>query len=236
MDLPEFSEFRRAVVVEAREAATRQAWITVEPPADFIRSYERAGQFCKMRVDDLDGIFAMFSAPGEQPVQFLVRVENPDGGEAADRLFRLSPGSEIGMTLPAGSGFDLRLARGRDVYFVATGTGVAPVRAALEWVLAHRNDYGDLFVDYGVRSTSHLAIAEDIERWRAAHIDVRVSFSNPDPRGGLRGRTVQQSLRERQPNLSKAAVIAVGQPEMLDELLTEIVALGGDPELFLKNI
>lgn len=236
MDLPEFSEYRPARLLEAREAAIEQAWVTVEPPAGFARAHRHAGQFCKVRVDGEEGIFAMFSAPGESPTRFLVRVGSFEGGEAADRLASLPPGAAVEMTLPAGDGFALSRVRGRDVYFVATGTGVAPVRAALEEVLARREDYGALFLDHGVRSPAHLAIGEDIARWRAAGVDVRVCYSEVDAEGAVHGETVQASLRVREPDLSNAAVVAVGQPEMLEELLADVVALGGDPELFLKNI
>lgn len=236
MQLPEFTDYAPARLLAVRPAAEGQAWLEIEPPPGFLERYVHPGQFCKMRVGDADGIFAMFSAPGERPVRFLVRTDGPSEGDAAGRLAALPPGSSIEMSQPAGRGFDLERARGRDLYFVATGTGVAPVRAALEHVLAHRADYGTLALDHGVRTEAHLAIREDLERWREAGIEVDVCYSHLDAEGALCGRTVQEALRERTDDLSRAAVIAVGQPEMLESLLEEVVALGGDAQLFLRNI
>lgn len=236
MKLPEFSDYGRGRVVETRAIAAEQALVTVDPRDDFAAAHTRAGQFCKMRVDGEEGIFAMFSAPGETPLRFLVRVGNPDGGEAADRLAELEAGAEVGITLPAGTGFDLDRARGRDVYFVATGTGVAPVRAAIEQVLRERTAYGVLALDHGVRSAAHLAIGDDIERWRRAGVEIHVCYSEIGDDGALCGETVQDALRGRGPDFANAAVVAVGQPAMLESLLSQVVALGGDPELFLKNI
>ena len=236
MRLPEFSGYGAGRLVEARPAAEAQAMLTIAPRPDFAAAHARSGQFCKMRVDGEEGIFAMFSAPGEAPLRFLVRVGNPEGGEAADRLSALPPNTPIEITLPAGDGFALEAARGRDLYFVATGTGVAPVRAAIEEVLRTREAYGALALDHGVRSERHLAIGDDIARWRAAGVDVRISYSEVGDDGVPHGRTVQDSLRMRRADLSNAAVIAVGQPEMLESLLQECVGMGGDPEMFLKNI
>src|SRR5688572_2188645 len=106
-------------MIRARPAALEQAFVEIEPPPGFLGGYARAGQFCRMRIGAEEGIFAMFSAPGEARTRFLVRVGNPVGGEAADALAALADGSRIDMTLPAGEGFPLERARGRDVYFVA---------------------------------------------------------------------------------------------------------------------
>lgn len=246
MNLPAFTEYAPATLLRARPAGEAQAIIEVEPPPAFLPAYERAGQFCKIRVRsaalapdaaaECEAIFAMLSSPGEEPVRFLVRIGNPEGGEAADCLSCLPDGTPIAMTLPAGEGFALERARGRDVVFVATGTGVAPVRAAIEVVLAERERYGALRLDHGVRSLAHLAIAEDIERWRARGVRVDVHVSTPEAGGAPRGATVQSALRARGGSLAGVAMVAVGQPEMLDELLAEFVRLGGAPELFLKNV
>ncbi len=236
MRLPSFTELAPATLLRSRPAAAEQAFVDVLPPDGFAEAYERAGQFCKIRVEGVEGIFAMYSAPGEPGARFLVRVGNPEGGEAADALAASPDGAPIEMTLPAGVGFALEQARGRDLFFIATRTGIAPVRAALEQVLLHRDDYGAISLDHGLRSEAHLAIADDVARWREAGVDVRIHLSMPSADGSVRGTTVQAALRERRPDLRNAAMVAVGQPEMLESLLEEVVYLGGDPELFLKNI
>lgn len=236
MKLPTFSDYQPALLLHARPAADEQAWFSVAPPPGFTEAHARPGQFCKMRVGDAEGIFAMASPPGESPVRFLVRVGNPDGGEAADRIATLADDARLEMTGPAGEGFALGAARGRDVVFIATGTGIAPVRAAIEVVLRERDAYGRLTLIHGLRSEAHLAIGDDLERWRRAGLRDRLCFSSIDPAGRLGGVTVQSVLAEEVPDLADAAVIAVGQPEMLEQLVLEVVRLGGSAELFLKNI
>lgn len=246
MSSPTFSEYAPATLVSARPAAAEQAFLEISTPPGFAEAHDRAGQFCKIRVGGLEGIFAMYSAPRfaerhpppstPHVARFLVRTGNPDGGEAADALATLPDGSPIEITLPAGDGFPLERARGRDVFFIATGTGVAPVRAAIEVALADREAYGTLSLDHGIRSEAHLAIGPEIDRWRRAGVTVHVHISSPARDGTLQGVTVQEALRDRGPELRGAAIVAVGQAEMLESLLQEVVVLGADPELFLKNI
>lgn len=236
MQLPEFSEYAAAELLAVRPAAADQAFVELRPVDGFVAGYARAGQFCKMRIGGAEGIFAMFSAPGDDVARFLVRTNNPEGGEAADALVRLPGGTEVEMTLPAGGGFDLERARGKDLLFFATGTGVAPIRAAIEAVLRERDAYGAISLDHGLRSPEHLAIGDDLARWEAHGVDVRMVYSRLGDDGALRGTTVQDALHERAPDLSRAAVVAVGQSAMLESLLSEVVSLGGSPDLFLKNI
>lgn len=236
MKLPTFSAYAPARLLAARPAAVEQAFIDVLPPDGFAEGYVHPGQFCRIRVQGLEGIFAMFSAPGEPGARFLVRTNNAEGGEAADCMATLPDDSPLEMTLPAGSGFALERAHGRDLYFVATGTGIAPVRAAIEAVLLERDAYGHITLDHGVRSEAHLAIGEDIARWRAAGVEVHVHVSTPAPDGSVQGVTVQAALRARQPDLRQAALVGVGQSSMLRALREDFAALGGDPAFFLTNV
>lgn len=235
MNLPELSRFAAARLLDARPAAEEQALLDIEPPEGFVGAHRRPGQFCKIRVGEAEGIFAMMSGPGELP-RFLVRVGNPDGGEAADALATMAPGTAIEMSLPAGPGFGLERARGKDVRFVATGTGVAPVVAAIEHVLADRDAYGAISLDLGLKSPKHMAIATWIERWRRLGVEVRVAYSRVDEEGRLEGTTVQESLRSAHPDLAGAAIVAVGQGAMLATLRAVVEAAGGDPDAILTNL
>ncbi len=235
MSFPELSRFAPARLLDARPAAEEQAFLDVEPSAGFLAAHTAAGQFCKIRVGDAEGIFAMMSRPGERP-RFLVRVGNPEGGEAADALAAMAPGTAIEMSLPAGPGFGLERARGLDVRFVATGTGVAPICAAVEEVLADRAAYGAISLDHGLKSPRHLAIGPEIERWRRLGVEVRIAYSQIDEAGRLTGSTVQDSLRAACPDLSGAAVVAVGQTAMLVSLRAVVEGQRGDPEAILTNL
>jgi ferredoxin-NADP reductase len=239
--LPTFSAYAPSRLVARRPVAIDQVEIEVAAPEGALARFERPGQFCRVRVADAagaaqEGIFAMFSAPHEGALRFLLRTPSPEGGEAADALGAMPVGSAVEITMPAGEGFPLERALERDVHFVATGTAIAPARAAIEAVLRARHRYGRLSLDHGLRSPAHLAIAGDAERWRtSAGMEVRLHYSVPAPDGTLRGVRAQDAVAEHVRDWSRAAFVAVGQPEMVEELRAIVAARGGDPTLVLHN-
>ena len=234
MKLPAFSAMGPARLVRARAVAEGQALLEVAPVDGFVEAYARPGQFCQMGIGETVGIFAMFSTPGETIARFLVRTDNPEGGEAAAELAELAPSTAIAMSLPAGDGFPLERARGRDVHFVATGTGVAPIHAAIETVLREPSAYGKLSLDYGLKSPAHCAIEDAIARWRSAGLDVEIAYSEVEPDGALSGRTVQDGLRARKVDFERAAIIAVGQSAMIESLRVWLALEGGSTPLLLN--
>jgi NAD(P)H-flavin reductase len=247
MPLPEFSAYAPSRLRSRQAVAVDQLVLELEPSEGALDAFARPGQFCRVRVpgpgappssDVLvahEGIFALLSAPHERALRFLIRAPNPEGGEAADRLAIMPLGGALELTLPAGEGFALERAEGRDLRFVATGTAVAPVRSALEHVLRHRRHYGALSLDLGLRSPAHLAVPGEVARWVDAGVDVRLHYSSPGPGGTLLGVRAQDMAMERPGDLARAAFVAVGQGAMVQDLRDMVAARGGDPSLVLHN-
>lgn len=232
MNLPAFSSYQPAQVASAEVAATEQARVWVLPPPGFSDAHAHAGQFCRVRVNGFDGIFAMASAPGRTPVEFLVRVGG-EGGDAADRLAEMRAGGAIEMSLPAGAGFVVPEGASRLVC-VATGTGVAPVCAAIEAQL-QRDPTPALTLIHGVQTPAHVAIHDAIARWATAGVETRLCFSRFE-NGAPVGETVQAVLMAEHRDLTDATVLAVGQPAMVDGLRALAMELGLPEGRFLTNL
>jgi NAD(P)H-flavin reductase len=241
MALPVFSPFVPSALAERRDVAIDHIAFRIVTNDEALAAFVRPGQFVKMRVRAADeqlheGIFALASAPGEGRLSFIVRTHNTEGGEAADRIAQLSIGAPIEVTLPAGDGFAMERAEGKDVAFVAVGTAIAPVRSALEVILASRKKYGAVSVDYGLRSLRHLPVAEDVDRWRARGVDVRLHVSTPKADGTIEGVLAHVAYLTRVGKRARdQAIIAVGHSAMVRQLREQVAALGGDPELVLHN-
>jgi ferredoxin-NADP reductase len=240
MSLPSFSPYHPSALTAKRAVATDQLEIELAAPDGALAEFVRAGQFCRVRVQvdgdaPHEGIFAMMSAPGEGLLRFLIRTPSPEGGEAADCIAQLAVGSPLEITMPAGEGFALDRARGKDLYFVATGTAIAPVRSAIEQVLKARDAYGSIALDHGLRSPLHLAIPTEVRRWRAAGIEVRIHYSEPRADGTIVGVKVQDAVLDHIRDFRESALIAVGHSAMVDEIRAAFAARGGDPALVLHN-
>jgi ferredoxin-NADP reductase len=90
-------------------------------------------------------------------------------GFMSNYLFGLAEGAEITFQGPFGN-FILHPPM-RDTIFIATGTGIAPFRSMLHWLLAdpERHEGKELWLLFGARTEHDLYYAEEFNRLAAAH-------------------------------------------------------------------
>ncbi|HZB43635.1 MAG TPA: hypothetical protein VE360_00255, partial [Pyrinomonadaceae bacterium] len=123
------------------------------------------GQVAVLRVrGERPAYFAFASAPEDEELEFLVkRTDDP----ASRAFYGLSEGGRVELLEVAGHGFDLGALRGRDLVFVAMGTGVAPLRSALRSALRRPDDFGQIVVLYGARTPDDFCYRDETEMWKA---------------------------------------------------------------------
>lgn len=248
MPLPAFSPLVPASLAARRGVAEDQVEVEIAVPPALAAAHARPGQFARLAVTDPtgtahEGIFAMANAPGEPvgegpALRFLLRTNNPDGGEAAARLATMPIGGAVRVSEPAGDGFDLARAEGRLLCFVATGTAIAPVRAGIEATLASALRPRAISLDLGLRSPAHLPIEADLARWAARGVEAHLHYSVPREDGTVAGARAHDALLARleaRGAAREAFVVAVGQPEMVRELRARFVALGGRADDVVSN-
>ena len=235
--LPTFSHFTDGHVVLRRQVARDQIELILGVTEEVRARHRRAGQFVKVRIAGQEGIFAMWNAPHEDDdeptLRFLLRTNNPEGGEAAAKLALAQPGTKLEITEPSGVGFGLDRADGRGLHFVATGTAIAPVRAGIEEALLASKPKS-ISLDFGLRSAAHQPLEGDLKRYQARRIDVHLHFSTVDAKGVIHGAQAHLALLDRIKD-TNAFVVAVGQPEMVEELRAKFVKLGGKAEDVVSN-
>ena len=197
------------------------------------------GQFIELVLGERPterGYFALSNAPGEgETFELLVRTDAADGGDAAALLGGLAVGASVRSSAVLGTGFPLERIGKRSVRVVATGTAIAPARAAIDHLL-RRREVEVLSLDYGVRTARHVALASELARFNEAGVTVAVHFSG-FREGVLVGQLAHRALTHRwsEVAIEEEVILAVGQLEMVAELRARWQALGGDPADVLHN-
>ena len=107
-------------------------------------------------------------------------------GPVSAALCRVRPGDQVGVRGPFGSAWPVEAARGCDVVIAAGGIGLAPLRPALYYVLAHRADYGNVILLYGARTRQDLLYTRELEQWRG-RFDLQVEVTVDSAAGGWLG-------------------------------------------------
>lgn len=216
----------------------------VEQQANEIRSFDMAlegggrlefkpGQVAVLRVgDEKPSYFAFASAPHDTDVEFLIKRN--EGVSAL--IYDMKEGDRVELVDVVGNGFDLDNQHGRDLVFVAMGTGVAPLRSALRHLLNHKDEYGQLVVLYGARTPEHFCYSQEAEQWEDAGVELRRVVSRPDGHdwSGSTG-YVQSLLDHVLPGLKSPVALICGSREMISQTRDRLLQMGFAPEKILTN-
>ena len=191
------------------------------------------GQVAVLQVEgEVPAYFAFAGAPEDPELEVLVK--NKVG--ASTRIYDLAEGDRIDLLDVAGHGFALDLQKGKDLVFVAMGTGVAPLRSALRHVLKRQQEFGQLVVLYGARTPDDFCFRDETESWQAAGVELRQVISRPDGHdwSGPTG-YVQSLLDHVLPDLQAPVALICGSLEMMGQTRDRLQQMGFAPEAVLTN-
>jgi NAD(P)H-flavin reductase len=123
-----------------------------------------AGQFVSFEIERPGRVpatrpYSIASSPNRASAIDLVFNQVP-GGPGSGYLFGLQEGDSATFTGPVGS-FTLR-DNGRELLFVATGTGIAPLRSML-WSLAEAHSPSAVTLFWGLRSERDLYYQDELD-------------------------------------------------------------------------
>lgn len=160
------------------------------------------GQWLSLKASTPEGeeitrAYSIASSPSENSrVAFcLNRVDN---GFMSNHLCSLAEGAEITFQGPFGD-FILHPPM-RDTIFIATGTGIAPFRSMLQWLLADPEWHQgrELWLLFGARFEQDLYYRDEFERLAAAHSNFHFMPTLSRPSTGWKGLRgyVQEHVKE----------------------------------------
>jgi NAD(P)H-flavin reductase len=229
----EEKQTRRLIIKRIREqgAEIRAFDMTLEndsKPFSFL-----PGQVAVLKAgNEPPGYFAFASAPEDDEIEFLIKR----GNGASGVIYDMQPGDHVELVEVVGHGFALDEQKGKDLVFVAMGTGVAPLRSALRQVFKHRSDYVQLVVLYGARTPAHFCYTDETAAWEAEEVELREVVSRPDGHdwSGPTG-YVQSLLDHIVPELKSPVALVCGSPEMIAQTRDRLLQMGFPPEAILTN-
>lgn len=191
------------------------------------------GQVAVLKVEDEEpAYFAFASAPEDAELEVLVK----QNVGASNRIFEMHPGERIELIDVAGHGFALDEQQGKDLVFVAMGTGVAPLRSALRHVLKRKGNFGQLVVLYGARTPDDFCYRDETQTWEDAGVELKQVISRPDGHdwSGPTG-YVQSLLDHVLPSLDSPIALICGSLEMMEQTRDRLGRMGFKPNEILTN-
>ena len=217
--------------VSGRHKVAGGVRLFLEVPAAVRASFTAPGQYLHLKVGTAHGPFALASAKGAQgPLELLVK----DGTPLTDAIGALPKGATAQVSEATGHGFPLECALAKPLLLVASGTGQAPMRSVIESIRRERKAFGKVTLLLGVRSSEHLAYADEHPGWEADGIEVHVTLSQGH--AAWKGRTGWVQLHLPMSGLEQTVSFIVGQKAMTDDVTTALTQRGLPKDRVFLNV
>jgi ferredoxin-NADP reductase len=240
----------KIIRIEQEASQTRRFWIQI--PA--LQSFDfQPGQFVTLDLPIHEKLnkrirsYSIASWPDGTNIVELVIVLL-EGGAGTTYLFNeCKEGSELTLRGPQGI-FTLPSPIEKDLFFICTGTGIAPFRAMSHHILNHNIPHRDIYLIFGCRHFSDCLYREELtelsEKIPGFHYIPTFSRETPDPANPLlrtgyvhgiyeelcrRPQTATHQHAATDPQApSPASFFLCGWKNMIDEAKQRIQALGYD--------
>jgi NAD(P)H-flavin reductase len=226
--LPKWAEITRIEKLTESEKLFEMRLVSGEPLG------HAPGQFVELSVMGI----------GEAPISVSSAPKENNGFELAIRkvgnlttaIHNSVIGDKVGIRGPFGTHFPVEETKGKDLLFVAGGIGLVPLRSFIDFVLDHRDEYGEVMILFGARNPSERLFLDELEQWESrADIIYLDSVDQPGP--GWKGHVgvITTLFSEIDVDASRTYCIVVGPPVMYRFVILEAKAKGiPDRQIFLS--
>jgi NAD(P)H-flavin reductase len=182
------------------------------------------GQFVEVTVPGVGEAPISISSSPDRKGSFELVVRR--AGRMTAAMHDRRCGDKLGIRGPFGTHFPVDSAmKGRSVLFLAGGIGLAPLRSAIQYVLNHRKDYGNVAILYGTKSPTERLFLEELADWsKRPDVEFKETVDKGDP--GWKGNVgvVTKILPAAWIAAHKPVVVACGPPVMYKFVVVSLYA------------
>lgn len=135
-------------------------------------------------------------------------------GRVTFALHEMESGDIIGIRGPYGNSFPIEDWKGKNLIFIGGGIGLAPIWSVLHTALDKKEEYGDLLLIYGARTSKDLVFKEELKELKkimTVHLSVDVEEPGWEEFVGF----VPQNVTDKKPSPKNAITITCGPPIMI---------------------
>jgi sulfhydrogenase subunit gamma (sulfur reductase) len=175
----------KATIREARMLTEKEKFFRIELEDKTNLAHE-PGQFVMVSIFGYgEAPISICSSPTDQGF-FDLTVRNV--GVLTKKLHQLDKGDVLGIRGPFGKGFPIDNMFGFDMVIVGGGLGIVPLRSLIRYIMAKRNDFGNVQILLGCRTPKELLFSQEASEWmRRAEIkfNCTVDKGAPDWKGNV---------------------------------------------------
>ena len=158
-------------------------------------------------------------------------VDRVGEGPGSTYLHALMPGDRLAFLSPIGY-FTVSHDRSTPLLFVATGTGIAPIKSMIGDILQRGNPVRPITLYWGLRREEDLYYQEELAEWAGQHLEFQYVTTLSQPSAtwqGMRGRVtdhLQKVMTECRFSFDNIDAYLCGNFEMIKEVRTMLMEQG----------
>jgi len=171
-----------------------------------------AGQFINVRVGSEGKPYSIASAPDEKYLELCIKRAGHFSGIMDD----LRKGKVVNIIGPNGA-FTLTNSKGKELIFVATGTGIAPIKSMITDLL-HKSDKRKITLYFGVRKQSGILYKKLFTELSKKHENFNFISVLSRPPASWKGAVghVDNIIKEQVKNAKNKDIFMCGLPAMVE--------------------
>lgn len=174
----------------------------------------KQGQFMEISVFGAgEAPISITSAPSRKGfLEFTIRA----AGKVTKSIHNLKEGDTLYLRGPYGNSFPFAELKGKNIYFIAGGIGLAPLRSLINLVFDNRKDFKHVKILYGSKTPDELCFKEEIEAWKKIpDTEVWLTVDKPCDGWGCRIGVVTELWKDTKIQPDNAVAVLCGPPIMI---------------------
>lgn len=215
----------KTTIKEKKWISSKVLEVTFEPVSGKFQFL--AGHFVNLKIDDTSyRSYSIASDPANEKEFKLVAAVIHDG-KGADFLKKVKIGDEVTIIGPSGR-FLFSDENAQEIVFLATGTGIAPFISML-YQLQDTKSKAKIKLYWGLRNETEIFYEHLLDSFNETlDLNYQICLSEPSPNWtGCVGRIGNYYSID---DLRNAHIYLCGHPQMVEELLDEVIAKGAPKE------
>ncbi len=186
------------------------------------------GQFVEVTVPGMgEAPFTPSSTPG---LHEKMEVTIMSAGRITRRLHQMKKGETVGVRGPYGKGYPLDDFRGKEIFIVGGGVGLAPLRSLLYALFARIGDFKRVYLRYGAKTPKDIVYKPLLPEWtKKDNLDVVITVDQGDETWKGRVGLVTTICEEVPADLKNTVAIVCGPPIMMKFTTLKLLGKGFPP-------
>jgi NAD(P)H-flavin reductase len=178
---------------------------------------------------------AMISISSSPLVKEYMQFSILKMGRVTTALHEMEVGDIIGIRGPYGNGFPVDDWKGKNVVFIGGGIGLAPIWSVLQTTLGRKEDYSELSLIYGARTSGDIVFKEELRDLKTK-MKVYLSIDVAEPGWTEFVGFVAQNVLDKKPSPENTIAITCGPPIMIKTVIKALKDLKFEDEQIYTTV